>query len=412
MKNITVIGGGIIGLCTAEKLLSQGHKVTLIEREKIAAGASYGNAAGVAYSEVMPMASFSTIRKSLKWFLDPSSPFKILPQDLPWTLSWLFRFTLAARKSQFDRSLRVQAELMRLARSTWPDTLNRSGLSHLFRTTGALYLYDTRAQYESAAPEWALRRQYGVEYERYEGPELHRFQPGFAPHVYAGIHVPEFQLVTDPNVLCLALHEYLSQQGLETVYDQVNAIKPQADGVEVMLDNSPARQAGKVVIAAGPWSGRLSASMGDKVPVIGERGYNTTLPMTALPELPRIVFFAPHGFVISPLQDGIRVGGGSEIARLDRAPDYTRSKALLDRAKSLIPDLDISGGKQWMGMRPTTPDTLPVIGTARRSHDIVYAFGHGHLGLTQATATAQLVSEIIDNKPGAMDLSFLSVARF
>ena len=412
MKDIIVIGGGIIGLCAAEKLLSRGHRVTIVEKQQVAAGASYGNAAGIAYSEVMPLASFSTIRQSLRWFLDPSGPFKIVPGDLPHTLGWLLKFALAARRSVFDRSVSAQAELMQLARSSWPEMLSRCGLEHMFRTTGALYLYDTKAQYDAAIASWQLRGKHGVEYECLEGSDLQHFQEGLAKHVYAGIHVPEFQLVSDPNDLCLAIHEYLSGKGVKTVYQTVTAIEPRTGGVEVILENSSSLKAEKTVVAAGPWSGLLSAALGDKVPLTGERGYNITLPKSALPNLQRIIFFAPHGFVISPLAHGIRVGGGSEIAKLDRAPDYARSQALLEKARSLIPDLQTGNGKQWMGIRPTTPDTLPVIGTARDHADIIYAFGHGHLGLTQASATALLVSEIIDNQPGSVDLTSLSVRRF
>ena len=131
-----------------------------------------------------------------------------------------------------------------------------------------------------------------------------------------------------------------------------------------------------------------------------------------MPGLARPIFFAPHGFVISPLADGVRVGGASEIARLDRPANYRRSEALLRKAKTLVPGLKIMEGEQWMGMRPTTPDTLPVIGTASGLADVIYAFGHGHLGLTQATATAQLVSEIVNDKCRSMELDALSARRF
>ena len=412
MKDVIIIGGGIIGLCAAEKLASQGLKVTIVEKDRIAAGASYGNAAGFAFTEVMPMASYATILQSMRWIMNPAGPFSITPQDLPYTMGWLFRFALAARKSSYEQSLRVQAGLMQLGKATLAPMLERTNLVHMTHTSGALYLYDTRSQYLAAQKSWQLRRQHGVEYECYEGAKLHEFQPGLANNIYAGIHAPNFQLVSNPNDFCLAIHNHLSQNAVETVYQKVIAINPRTEGVEVVLQDAPAMQAAKVIIAAGPWSGELSKTLGDKVPLIGERGYNTTLPKSALPELSKIIFFAPHGFVISPLANGIRVGGASEISRLDRPPNFRRSQALLEKAKTLVPDLQLLQGEQWMGIRPTTPDTLPVIATASQHENIFYAFGHGHLGLTQATATAQLLSELINGQPASMPLTSLSARRF
>ena len=412
MKDVVIIGGGIIGLCAAEKLTSEGHKVTIIEKDRIAAGASYGNAAGFAFAEIMPMASFATILQSMRWIMDPGGPFSIILRDLPYTFSWLVRFALAARKSTYEQSLRVQADLMQLGKATLPQMLARTNLNEMIRTSGALYLYDTRSQYAAAQKSWMLRRQHGIEHECYEGPELHQFQPGLAPDTYAGVYSPDFQLVSNPNDFCLAIHQHLQQNAVETIYQKVVALKHKADRVEIALQGTDSITADKVIVAAGPWSGQLSKTLGDRVPLIGERGYNTTLPREALPELTRPIFFAPHGFVISPLVDGVRVGGASEIARLNRPANYRRSKALLRKAKTLVPDLKLMEGEQWMGMRPTTPDTLPVIGTASRLANVIYAFGHGHLGLTQATATAQLVSEIINDQKSSMDLASLSARRF
>ena len=412
MSDVVIIGGGIIGLCAAEKLTSQGHTVTIIEKERIAAGASYGNAAGLAFSEVMPMASFSMILQSMRWILDPGGPFKIVPQDLPHTLPWLVRFALAARKSTYDRSLAVQSGLMKLGRSTLSRVLERTKLDNMVRSCGALYLYESPSEYAAAQPSWRLRAEQGIKYDCYEGPLLHDFQAGLSKEVYAGIHAPDYQCVTNPNDFCLAIHDHLTQVGVKTVYAKVVALRPQSDGVEVVLDIAPVIKASKVVVAAGPWSGELSKALGDPVPLTGERGYNTTLPKSAFPALERPLFFGRHGFVMSPLADGVRIGGASEIARLDRPADFRRSQALLRKARELVPGLQKVEGEQWMGRRPTTPDSLPVIGCSTQHPDVIYAFGHGHLGLTQSTATAQLVSELVAGQPSSIDLASLSARRF
>ena len=146
--------------------------------------------------------------------------------------------------------------------------------------------------------------------------------------------------------------------------------------------------------------------------MIGERGYNTTFPRAALPSLERLMFFAADGFVISPVADGIRVGGASEIAGLERAPNFARSQAMVERAQQLVSALEPRDGRQWMGIRPTTPDTLPVIGYSRDSRRVVYAFGHGHLGLTLASSTACLAADLVQGRKTAIDVTPLAAGRF
>ena len=138
-----------------------------------------------------------------------------------------------------------------------------------------------------------------------------------------------------------------------------------------------------VVVAAGAWSHRLARTLGERIPLETERGYNTTLPVTAF-DLKRQLTFGGHGFVVTPLSCGVRVGGAVELAGLDAPPNFERSEVLLAKAKRFMPGLATEGGTQWMGFRPSLPDSLPAIGPAARDARVTYAFGHGHLGLTQA----------------------------
>ena len=139
--------------------------------------------------------------------------------------------------------------------------------------------------------------------------------------------------------------------------------------------------------------------------------YNTTLPVGAF-DLKRQLTFGGHGFVVTPLACGVRVGGAVELAGLDAPPNFKRSEVLLAKAKRFMPGLATEGGTQWMGFRPSLPDTLPAIGTAARDPRVIYAFGHGHLGLTQAAATARLVADIVFSRPSALDLAPFRPQRF
>jgi D-amino-acid dehydrogenase len=166
-----------------------------------------------------------------------------------------------------------------------------------------------------------------------------------------------------------------------------------------------------LVIAAGAWSHGLAAPLGDKIPLETERGYNTTLPVDAF-DVKRQLIFSSHGFVVTPLETGLRIGGAVELGGLDRPPDYRRSKAMLEKTRQFLPGLKTEGGREWMGYRPSLPDSLPVIGRSRNSASIVYAFGHGHLGLTQAAATGRLVRDLVTGQSPAIDLSPFSPQRF
>ncbi|MCP4994018.1 MAG: FAD-binding oxidoreductase [Gammaproteobacteria bacterium] len=409
--DVTVIGAGIIGLAIAEKLSSEGKSVLLVEREKIAAGASYGNAAGLAFSEFLPLASPGLIKKAAKWFLDPLGPFAVVAQDLPHTLPWLLRFLAASRPAQFRKSINTQAALMHLGRSTMYEMLERMDTKNLIKSRGALYLYQNESNFEADLSNWQLRKQHGCIFEHYKGDKLHAFQNDLPSHFSAAIFTSDWESVSNPYDFCVAIHDHISKRGVTTIYQKVNTVLPTEAGAKIHLENGNILSSGKVVIAAGPWSSLLSRQLGDKIPLIGERGYNTTLPKSAL-KLDQTLVFPEHGFVISSLSDGIRIGGASEVAKLDRPANYRRSKAMLNKAKRLMPALNTEGGKEWMGARPAIPDTLPVIGYSTKSKNIVYAFGHGHLGLTQSSATGQLVSEIINNNTPSIDMTALRADRF
>ena len=151
--------------------------------------------------------------------------------------------------------------------------------------------------------------------------------------------------------------------------------------------------------------------MGDRIPLETERGYNTTLPAGAF-DLQRQLTFAGHGFVVTPINGGVRVGGAVELAGLQAPPNFARADALLAKAKTFMPGLRTQGGTQWMGFRPSLPDSLAVIGPAPGDARVIYAFGHGHLGLTQSAATAELVCSLMAGAAPALDLAPFSPARF
>jgi D-amino-acid dehydrogenase len=201
------------------------------------------------------------------------------------------------------------------------------------------------------------------------------------------------------------------RRGARFVQGRVERVGTEAGRTVARLAGGRTLAADRLVIAAGAWSHLLARQLGDAIPLETERGYNTTLPLDAF-DLKRQLVFSGHGFVITTLSTGLRVGGAVELGGLDRAPNYARSKAMLTKAARFLPGLKTGGGREWMGFRPSLPDSLPVIGAAPRVPGVYYAFGHGHLGLTQAAATCRLVGDLVADRPAVIDLSPFSPSRF
>jgi D-amino-acid dehydrogenase len=217
--------------------------------------------------------------------------------------------------------------------------------------------------------------------------------------------------VDDPYLFASALGTIVQARGGAVLKAEVRSLQPADGGVAISLSDGSTVQAKQAVVAGGAWSKALTAPLGDAVPLETERGYNTTLPPGAF-DLRRQVIFGGHGFVVTPLSTGLRVGGAVELGGLKIPPNFKRSEAMLKKAKVFLPELKTEGGRQWMGFRPSLPDSLPVISPSSASPDIVYAFGHGHLGLTQAAATGRLVAELIQKARPAIDITPFAATRF
>jgi D-amino-acid dehydrogenase len=409
--DVAIIGAGIVGLASAFRLLEAGRRVTLIERKGIAEGASFGNAGAFAFSDVLPMASKGMLRKVPGWLADPLGPLAIPPAYLPTIFPWLVRYWRAGWKDRYEGSLAAQSSLMALARSEWASLAAAAGIAHMVRSDGSLEVYESEAELAASLPGWAARERHGIGFRHVRGAELAELQPGLSPRFVAGTFVAEWQTVDDPYLFASTLGTVVQARGGTVLKAEVRSVQPADGGVAIALTDGSTLQAKQAVVAGGAWSKALTAPLGDAVPLETERGYNTTLPPGAF-DLRRQVIFGGHGFVVTPLSTGLRVGGAVELGGLKIPPNFKRSEAMLKKAKAFLPELRTEGGRQWMGFRPSLPDSLPVISPSSASPDIVYAFGHGHLGLTQAAATGRLVAELIQKARPAIDITPFAATRF
>ncbi len=404
--DLIVVGAGVVGLSAALAAAARGLRVKVIDREGPAAGASAGNAGAFAFSDIFPLASPGIVRQAPGWLLDPLGPLSIPPAYALKIAPWLWRFWRASAPRRVAASTRAQAALMRLSEAALDRFVAREGLSSFLRHDGQVQVYEGEAAFRAALPGWRACAAEGIAFRHLKGGEIAEIQPGLAPRFTHATFTPSWRSVTDPRDYTLALAQRLRERGGEIVIAEATALI--AGGVETSA--GPMR-AGRIVVAAGAFSHRLTRSAGVVIPLETERGYNTTLPADAFDLRTQITFVA-HGFVVSRLTSGLRVGGAVELGGLDLPPNFARADAMLKKAAAFLPGLRATGGRQWMGFRPSLPDSLPAIGPLAARPDVICAFGHGHLGLTQSAGTAEIVADLATGRTPAIDLAPFSPHRF
>lgn len=408
--DVVVVGAGVVGLSAALAAQARGFAVMVLDREGPAAGASAGNAGAFAFTDILPLASPGILRRAPRWLLDPLGPLSVPPAYAHRIAPWMWRFWRACAPERVAASTTAQTALMDLSRAELEPFLRETGTEAMLRREGNLQVYEGAAEFEASRPGWAVRERHGIAFRHMGAAEMAEIQPGLAPRFTHGTFTPGWHSIADPKDYVLALAERFVANGGSIERAEVRALRPVDGGVEIATEGA-SRWAGRVVVSAGAHSHRLAATLGERIPLETERGYNTTLPAGAF-DLRTQITFGGHGFVVTRLSSGVRVGGAVELGGLDLPPNFKRSESMLAKATAFLPGLDPSGGTQWMGFRPSLPDSLPAIGPATPSERIVYAFGHGHLGLTQSAGTARLVADLLTGARPPLDLAPFSPQRF
>jgi D-amino-acid dehydrogenase len=412
VKHVVVVGAGIVGLAIAHYLQKDGIAVTVVDRDPEGDKASFGNAGGIAVTEVVPASIPGLLWRAPGWLLDPLGPLSVRPAHAPRLLKWLWHFSRAGSPSEVAR---ISAALAALNSRVYDDLLpmlSDAGLSNELHRKGALTVYETEDGYDRDRDQWKLKRFHSIEVEEISGHEARRLEPALGPIVQRAVFTPQWSHINDPKTLVDGLRLSLRTRGVQILPGTVTEVSVSGTGhVAAVLQDGRTVAAHDIVIAAGAWSGQLAKRLGDKVPLESERGYNTTLTEPGV-ALGREIIFAEKSFVATPLSCGLRIGGAAEFGGLKALANYERSDALVKLALRYLPELRSGGGKNWAGHRPATPDSLPVIGPSLAHRGIFYAFGHGHLGLTQAATTGRLIADLVNGRPSTVDLAPYRVDRF
>lgn len=410
-NEIKIVGAGIIGISTALELQRCGYNVCVLDRTGVASETSAGNAGAFAFSDIVPLATPGIVLKAPKWLLDPLGPLSIPPAYALKITPWMLRFWRASWRDRYTAALTAQAELNALSRDALERQIKDVDGEPLMQRDGQLQLYEGAQEFRASLDGWELRRKHGVVFEHLESPgAIAEIQPGLDARFTHAAFTPNWMNTTDPYLWAEHLAQVFRSRG--GVIKQVNvlALEQDGDGVRLTMPNG-SLHADRVVVAAGAWSHHLARTLGDHMPLETERGYNTTLPQGAF-DLRTHVTFGSHGFVVSRINGGVRVGGAVELGGLNLPPNFKRADILLQKAAKFLPGLKTDEGRQWMGFRPSMPDSLPVIGASPRAANVVYAFGHGHLGLTQSAGTAALVAALVSGKTPAVSMKPYAPTRF
>jgi glycine/D-amino acid oxidase-like deaminating enzyme len=410
MARIGIVGAGFIGLASAAWLMRDGHRVTLFDPSGVAEGASFGNAGTFAPYGCIPVNNPSVFRDLPRFLLSHDSPFRLRWSYLPHVLPWLVRFMISSTRSHYEASASALAALLAHAQAGYAPLLEEPSLAKFVKPRECLYLYSSGASFDASRDSLNLREKLGVRFDVLSAADVHALEPALAPIFECGVLFKDSWHFSDPQSFLLALYAVLAARGLALEKSGVNAIAPAADGVTLSADDGTPHRFDHVVVAAGARSSKFAAQCGDRVPLDTERGYHVRY-RGATQLISRPIGWAERGFYMTPMDDGIRVAGTVELGGFTAM----RNRSLLDlltfSSKRALPALQ-QPDSTWLGFRPTLPDGVPVLGRARSSERVVYAFGHQHLGLTLAGVTGRVVADLVAKRAPPLDLARYAATRF
>lgn len=392
-------------------LRRDGHDVTLVDPRAPGTATSFGNAGAIVTGAVVPNSTPALRRDIPRMLFDRDSSVRVRWSYLPRAAPWLLRFLLAGRHSRVQAIADALQPLVSRAYEAHRELGTLSGAEDLLRQVGWLKVYETEAAFAATQYDRDIMAARGVRSDVLGADEIRQLEPSLARRYVKGLFQPDTGFVTLPHRLVQAHAAHFQQLGGSIVQERVRGVQPM-DGVVRLDCELGFRTFDAAVIAAGAWSKELARQVGDRVPLDTERGYHLNIEPGDAGELRRPVMFPERGFVLAPMLDGIRLTSGVELAGLHAAPDFSRILRLLPVAREALPGLSDRITRQWLGYRPSTPDSLPVIGRSQHSRAVFYAFGHQHLGLTLGPITGRAIAAAVAGRQPEFDLSPYRAERF
>ena len=409
---VIVVGAGIVGTATARSLQRAGHAVTLLDSAEPGRATSYGNAGFIAIDHLLPLARPSTLKRLPKMLTDRDGPLTVHGPSIPALLPWMARFALAAySNAEVRKGIDSFGVLMAEANLAWKAEIQASGLGELFKSRGALYVYESEDEFASGEDERLLQKAKGTEFEIVDGTRARELAPGLSSHIVRGVYYPQGMHTVDPYRVVSTLADRFAAEGGTVLRGRVRGFGRdgrRVTSVELTDSELPAKA---VVIAAGRASGELTRLLGFNAPLVAERGYHVMLaPDNVRFDMP--VSPAGRGFFITPMNEGLRLAGTVELAAPHQPPSWHRADLLVRHLKDIFPGVGGAEISRWIGERPSLPDFRPAIGRGPHLENVYCGYGHQHVGLTLATATGRLIARQMEGEALPEALKACDPGRF
>ncbi|MBL0798571.1 MULTISPECIES: NAD(P)/FAD-dependent oxidoreductase [unclassified Pseudomonas] len=398
--DIAVVGAGIIGVASALRLARQGLRVVVIDPQEPGHGASFGNAGHLATEQVFPIADSSILKRLPAMLMDPMGPLRLDWKYLPRALPWFARLLLNLRSAPFQRTVAGLRALNESSLDAWHRLLNDIQRPELLKMEGSLLVFERPDSRPALEALQRRMQQQQVPVDWWQAGEVRETAPQLSEQIQGGLFFPNTGHFIDPYRVVCELVEAAKASGVQFVKQAVQGGQLHEHGVNLMTGTG-ALSARQVLIACGAHSAKLTAALtGKKVPLDTERGYHLMLPHEHN-RLPFPVTSLERKFIMTPMSEGLRLAGTVEFAGLEAPPTMARAWQLHRLSQGLFRDeLSVEAATPWMGFRPSLPDSLPVIDRVCDGK-VLLAFGHQHLGLTQAAVTAEMVGGMV--LPSAQD---------
>jgi D-amino-acid dehydrogenase len=399
----------------ASYLQRDGHEVFVLDPDEPGRGASFGNAGLFGTSSVVPMSMPGVLRQVPAWLMDPLGPLAVRWSYLPFVAGWLARYIAAGRPERIEAQARALSQMLGRAVDNLAPLVEAAAATALFHRQGSLFVYRSVESFERNRQAWDLRKRHGVQWEELDAGALRHIEPSLSSNRAHGVIVRSNGHTSDPHALVSRLAAHLVRRGGAIHRTAATGFALEGGWLRAIRTTQGEIEADAAVVAAGAFSGPLAAELGDRVPLETERGYHLMIRDPEVePSLP--VADQEGKFMVTPMATGLRLAGTVEFAGLKAPPNWERSRILLRQARGLFPGLRASYPEDrlslWMGHRPALPDSLPVIDRSKRSPDVFYAFGHGHVGMASSGMTGMVLADLVAGRQPTIDLAPFRANRF
>ena len=411
--DVLVLGAGMVGVAAALHLQQRGRDVMLVDKHEMAGEeTSYGNAGLIECASVFPYMFPRDFREILRYTANRAPQVRYQFSDLPAFLPWIVRYYLASAPERAYRSAMAVMPLIRRSLVEHEALIAEAGVPDLLRHSGWIKMHRRDATLARAVRDFERARQYGVKGEILDDKTIKQREPHLTGEFAGAVYFTEPGFVLDPGGLAKAYSALFQRKGGRFAVADARALEQDAGGRWRVATPDGAVSGREAVVPLGPWSDLVFGPLGYSIPLGVKRGYHLHLKARGNATLNQPVLDADLGFVLAPMNRGIRVASGVEFARRDAPPTPIQLKQALPRARALFPLGDAIEEKPWMGARPCLPDMLPVIGKAARHDGLWFDFGHHHHGLTLGPATGRLLAEMMTGETPFADPTPFAAERF